>query len=81
MIEEFDTLVLTVEIPEHGLASGSLGAAVLVYPDGSCEVEFVSPSGETLALLTLDPSQFRPLNVARRSSGNPALAADHPHAD
>lgn len=64
MIEELDTLLLLENLPEHGLERGAMGAAVLVYPDGSCEVEFVSASGETLALVTLLPSQFRHLGAA-----------------
>ena len=64
MIEELETLLLLENLPEHGLERGAVGAAVLVYPDGSCEAEFVSECGETLALVTLQPSQFRHLGVA-----------------
>lgn len=58
MIEELDILTLDVDLPAHGLKRGDLGAAVFVHPDGSCEAEFVSPSGQTLALITLNPHQF-----------------------
>jgi hypothetical protein len=59
MIEELETLLLLENLPAHGLERGAVGAAVFVYPDGSCEAEFVSPSGKTLALVTLQPRQFR----------------------
>jgi Domain of unknown function (DUF4926) len=70
MIEELETLVLLEDLPEQGLERGATGAAVFVHPDGSCEAEFVNPCGETRALVTLQPRQFRPagVSVSARSS-------------
>jgi hypothetical protein len=67
MIEELDTLVLAENLPEYGLERGALGTAVFVHPDGSCEAEFVNPAGETLALVTLSPSQYRPSGTTASS--------------
>jgi hypothetical protein len=64
MIRELDTVVLTEDLPEHGLKRGDLGTVVLVHAAGGYEVEFVTLDGETLAVISLYPHQVRP--VARR---------------
>ena len=45
-----------------GLMAGDVGTAVLVHGDGAAyEVEFVGYDGHTVALLTLERNQLRPL--------------------
>ena len=57
--EPLDTVVLVHDVPEHGLRAGDLGAVVEVYlPDG-LEVEFVTASGRTTALVTLKAVDVR----------------------
>ena len=58
---QLDTVVLTRDLPESGLRSGDLGAIVLVYGDEAVEVEFVTASGRTQALLTLAVNDVRPV--------------------
>lgn len=58
---ELDTVVLVHDLPEAGLRSGDLGAVVQVYGDEAVEVEFVTASGRTQALLTLLVSDVRPV--------------------
>lgn len=54
-----DTVVLNRDLPEHGLRKGDLGAVVEIYlPDG-LEVEFVTASGRTEALLTMREDDVR----------------------
>ena len=48
-----DTVVLQKDLPEHGLCKGDLGAVVEVYEPDGVEVEFVTASGKTQALVTL----------------------------
>jgi hypothetical protein len=57
-----DTVVLVRDIPEHGLRSGDLGAVVEVYPPDALEVEFVTASGRTSALVTLRTTDVRPIS-------------------
>jgi len=60
MIKELDIVTLTRNIPEHGLPKGSQGAVVHCYKDEQAfEVEFVTESGETLALLTLEKADIQ----------------------
>ena len=54
-----DTVVLNTDLPEHGLQKGDLGAVVQVYPPSGLEVEFVSASGQTQALITLQEDAVR----------------------
>lgn len=60
MINELDTVVLTVDLPEYHLEKGDIGTVVLVHKkNAGYEVEFVSFTGKTLAVLSLLPTQIR----------------------
>ena len=54
-----DTIVLDRDLPEHGLRAGDLGAVVEVYEPDGLEVEFVTASGKTQALVTLNVKDVR----------------------
>jgi len=54
-----DTVVLDQDLPQHGLRRGDLGAVVEVYEPDGLEVEFVTASGKTEALVTLKVSDVR----------------------
>jgi hypothetical protein len=62
MIKELDSVVLNADLPEHGLERGDIGTVVLIHGDRKgYEVEFVSLDGETMAVVSLPPSQVRPI--------------------
>jgi len=54
-----DTVVLETDLPEYGLRKGDLGAVVHVYEPDGLEVEFVTASGRTEALVTLKTDTVR----------------------
>jgi hypothetical protein len=56
-----DTVVLDRDLPEHGLRAGDLGAVVEVYEPDGLEVEFVTASGKTQALVSLNVNDVRPV--------------------
>mgnify|MGYP001377395222 CR=1 FL=1 len=56
-----DTVVLDRNLPQHGLRAGDLGAIVEVYEPDGLEVEFVTASGKTQALVTLNVDDVRPV--------------------
>ncbi|HWP56830.1 MAG TPA: DUF4926 domain-containing protein [Candidatus Acidoferrales bacterium] len=56
-----DTVVLDRDLPQHGLRAGDLGAVVEVYEPEGLEVEFVTASGKTQALVTLGVNDVRPV--------------------
>lgn len=58
---ELDTVVLDKDLPAHGLRRGDLGAVVEVYEPDAVEVEFVTASGKTQALVTLNVCDIRPV--------------------
>ena len=60
-ISLLDTVVLGRDLPEHGLRRGDIGAVVEVYEPDGVEVEFVTGSGRTQALVTLAASDVRPV--------------------
>ena len=58
-LDLLETVVLARDLPKHNLRAGDLGAVVQVYePDGR-EVEFVTASGRTQALVTLSRGDVR----------------------
>jgi hypothetical protein len=66
--------VLNADVPAQGLKRGDLGAIVDVYSPDAIEVEFVTASGRTQALITLRASDIREVGdddlVAVRSAGS-----------
>ncbi len=62
MLAEHSIVVLESDMPDAGLHAGDVGAIVHVHGQGNAyEVEFVDGDGTTIALMTLDSSQVRPI--------------------
>jgi hypothetical protein len=62
MIKELDLVVLTRDLEAERLAAGDVGTIVLVHRDGAAyEVEFMTPAGETVAVVTVDAADVRPV--------------------
>ena len=57
-IHELDSVVLLRDVPAAGLRAGDLGAVVHAY-DGAFEVEFMTATGRTEAVLTLNAADVR----------------------
>jgi Domain of unknown function (DUF4926) len=76
--KELDTVVLDRDLPEQGLRRGDLGAIVQIYEPDGLEVEFVTASGRTQALVTLRAADVREVReedliAVRTLTGGPAL--------
>jgi len=56
-----DTVVLENDLPSHGLMKGDVGAVVEINEPDGLEVEFVTGSGRTQAVVTLKNSDVRPV--------------------
>ncbi len=71
MINEFDRVVLTGDIPSKKLMKGDIGTVVMIHPkvklvsspNTGFEVEFFTLDGNTLAVETLLPNQIRPVKT------------------
>ena len=64
MITEHSMVVLNDDRSANGLNAGDVGAVVHIYGEGKAfEVEFVDGDGSTIALLTLEPSDVRPIEA------------------
>jgi hypothetical protein len=62
MISEYDRIVLTAALPNEGLEPGDIGAVVHIYPQNDAyEVEFVTLTGKTAAVVTVTADQVRPV--------------------
>lgn len=60
MINELDRVVLTTDLPEYDLRSSDIGTVVLIHQEGlGYEVEFMTITGETVAIVSLLSSQVR----------------------
>jgi hypothetical protein len=61
-LKEHDCVVLTANIPEEGLLAGDVGTIVHIHRDGvAYEVEFITLTGTTIAVATVEASQLRPV--------------------
>jgi hypothetical protein len=62
MISELDVIVLARDVPEAGLEAGDVGTIFFVHEGGKgYEVEFVTLTGETVAVITLPADSVRPI--------------------
>lgn len=63
MISEHDRVVLTVPYPAERLEAGDIGAVVHIYPNHAAyEVEFVTLTGTTAAVVTVKAEHIRPVS-------------------
>lgn len=63
MIHEHDRVVLTALLPDEGLEAGDIGTVVHIYPRNEAyEVEFVTLTGRTAAVVTVAADQLRPVS-------------------
>lgn len=76
MIDELAPAVLMADMPEHGLRAGDVGTVVMVHEGGrGYTVEFVTLGGETLAVVTLDAGQVRPVRATEIAHAREVAAA------
>ena len=62
MFNELDTVVLAHDLTEYKLSRGDVGTVVHCYAGGKAdEVEFVTGEGKTVAVLTLEKTDIRPM--------------------
>ena len=60
-LKALETVVLNRDLPEQLLRVGDLGAVVEVYGEGCADIEFVTASGRTAAIVTLCGDDLRPV--------------------
>ena len=58
-----DTVVLSRPLPDYGLEEGDVGAVVHRHSSDLFEVEFISAEGKTVAVVTLNGSDLRPVRA------------------
>jgi Domain of unknown function (DUF4926) len=64
MIEELASVVLMADMPERGLEAGDIGTIVMVHQEGKgYTVEFMTLSGDTVAVVTLPAGRVRPIGT------------------
>lgn len=62
MFKEHDYVVLTRDLPGNNLMQGDVGTAVHIHAgEAAFEVQFATLIGETMAVLTLQSNQCRPV--------------------
>jgi hypothetical protein len=63
MINEHDSIVLTEDLPQAGLEAGDIGVVVHIHGRSEgYEVEFMTLTGDTVAVVTLKPDQVREID-------------------
>jgi hypothetical protein len=75
MIRELDPVVLLRDLPAERLEAGDVGAVVHCYEDGEAlEVEFVTGSVATVAVVTLERGAVRPIGQREILHARPLVA-------
>ena len=74
-VKLLDTIVLEDDLSEYGLKKGDVGAVVEVCKPDGLEVEFVTGSGKTQALVTLKTTEVRKVRDSEILSVRPLDAA------
>ena len=75
-MQELERIALTEAIPEHNLEVGDIGMIVHVYGERKgYEVEFVTLSGELVALISVYPEQIRQLESNEVASARQVKSA------
>ncbi len=75
-MKEHESVVLTEDIPDHGLEKGDICTVVMTHPlaegggDGY-EVEFVTLDGRTISVVTLSALQVRPVGAGEIAHARP----------
>lgn len=63
MMKEHDRAILMTDLPSAGLMLGDVGTVVHAYKDGEAfEVEFLTLSGRTVAVATVEATKLRPVS-------------------
>ncbi|MGD2062011.1 MAG: DUF4926 domain-containing protein [Nitrospirota bacterium] len=76
MIREHDRVVLVADVPEQDIKAGDVGTVVHVYSGGAAyEVELMTLTGETVAVLTLSADQVREVRAGEVAHARPREAA------
>jgi hypothetical protein len=78
-IDLYQDVILTVDLPEHGLCAGDVGALVerhgIPGKEVGYSVEFFDMTGRTVAVVTVPSSLLRaPTSADRTSARSPAAA-------
>lgn len=62
MLKELDRVVLLTDVAAAGLQAGDVGTIVHIHTGGAgFEVEFISLTGDTVAVASLAATQVRPV--------------------
>jgi hypothetical protein len=60
VIKEHEQVVLTRDLPEHGLVAGDIAVVVAVHQGGAgYTLEFMTVQGDTVAIVTVDAVDVR----------------------
>ena len=70
-----ECVVLERDVSEHGLRRGDLGTVVETYDPDGVEVEFVTASGDTVAVLTMTERDVRSVGPDDMLAIRPARSA------
>ena len=75
IIEEFEEVVLTNDLPKFGLRAGDVGVVVDIHGNNAgYTLEFMTRDGATVAVVTLNADQVRPIGESEMMQSRPLEA-------
>jgi len=64
MINEYERVVLTTDLPQYQLQAGDMGVVVMIHGDHEgYEIEVFGVDGHTLDVITVEAKNVRPVNA------------------
>lgn len=77
MIQEYEKVVFTVDLPEYHLMAGDVGVVVDIHPSGlAYEVEVFLLDGSTYDVVTVKQGQIRPVTDHEVTHARPLSSAE-----
>ena len=75
IIEEFEEVVLINDLPKFGLRAGDIGVVVDIHGNNAgYTLEFMTRDGATVAVVTLNADQVRPIGEREMMQSRPLEA-------
>jgi hypothetical protein len=72
VIEEFEEVVLINDLPKFGLRAGDVGVVVDIHGNSTgYTLEFMTRDGATVAVVTVNANQIRPIGEAEMMQSRP----------
>ncbi|MGP1347255.1 MAG: DUF4926 domain-containing protein [Phycisphaerales bacterium] len=74
-LQEHDTVILTVDLPQHRLRAGDIATIVHIHDNGAgYEIELTTLAGQSIAIVTVTGNQIRAVEPSEVAAARRLIA-------